>query len=227
MNWTSWLLVLVLSHLGLAFVLMLRPFFPELVISTDLLSFEHPSVLLFCFFPGHMDRQRLKRGQDPPTSLVATVRTFLAPLRLHRAFNAVPSGQATHVVLWCLHVDQYSRDSCDIGPCCGPPTGSTIPIRARQTGSQAVRSVFVDDPWTAKIVWVQQGDITECDISTMYGCVCPLLNDTQGFLQLRWGLCSYCLSGQNDMVLIILLCSPRELYVKVINKTTSMFAIAH
>ena len=38
---------LVLSHLGLAFVLMLRPFFPELVMSTDLLSFEHPSVLLF------------------------------------------------------------------------------------------------------------------------------------------------------------------------------------
>ena len=39
---------LVLSHLGLAFVLMLRPFFPKLVMSTDLLSFEHPSVLLFC-----------------------------------------------------------------------------------------------------------------------------------------------------------------------------------
>ena len=38
---------LVLSHLGLAFVLMLRPFFPELVMSTDLLSFEHLSVLLF------------------------------------------------------------------------------------------------------------------------------------------------------------------------------------
>ena len=32
--------------LGLAFILMLRPFFPELVMSTDLLSFEHPSVLL-------------------------------------------------------------------------------------------------------------------------------------------------------------------------------------
>ena len=28
---------------------MLRQFFPELVMSTDLLSFEHPSVLLFCF----------------------------------------------------------------------------------------------------------------------------------------------------------------------------------
>ena len=28
---------------------MLRPFFPELVMSTDLLSFEHPSVLLFSF----------------------------------------------------------------------------------------------------------------------------------------------------------------------------------
>ena len=40
---------LVLSHLGLAFVLLLRPFFPELVMSTDLMSFEHPSVLLFCF----------------------------------------------------------------------------------------------------------------------------------------------------------------------------------
>ena len=35
--------------MGLAFVLMLRPFFPELVMSTDLLSLEHPSVLLFCF----------------------------------------------------------------------------------------------------------------------------------------------------------------------------------
>ena len=41
---------LVLSHLGLAFVLMLRPFFLELVMSTytDLLSLELPSVLLFC-----------------------------------------------------------------------------------------------------------------------------------------------------------------------------------
>ena len=38
---------MVLFHLGLAFVLMLRPFFPELFISTDLLSFEHPSVLLY------------------------------------------------------------------------------------------------------------------------------------------------------------------------------------
>ena len=32
---------------GLAFVLILRPFFPEVVMSTDLLSFEHPSVLLW------------------------------------------------------------------------------------------------------------------------------------------------------------------------------------
>ena len=38
--------------LGLAFVVMLRPFFSELVMSTDLLSFEHPSVLLFCFVKG-------------------------------------------------------------------------------------------------------------------------------------------------------------------------------
>ena len=34
---------------GLVFVLMLIPFFPELVMSTDLLSFEHPSVILLCF----------------------------------------------------------------------------------------------------------------------------------------------------------------------------------
>ena len=36
---------IILSHFGLAFVLMLRPFFPELVMSTDLLSFEHSSVI--------------------------------------------------------------------------------------------------------------------------------------------------------------------------------------
>ena len=34
---------------GTCIVLMLRPYFPELVMSTDLLSFEYPSVLLFCF----------------------------------------------------------------------------------------------------------------------------------------------------------------------------------
>ena len=33
---------LVLSHLGLAFVLMLRPLISVVVMSTDLLSFEHP-----------------------------------------------------------------------------------------------------------------------------------------------------------------------------------------
>ena len=32
---------------------MLRPFFPELVMSTDLLSFKHPSVLLFCYYTQH------------------------------------------------------------------------------------------------------------------------------------------------------------------------------
>ena len=37
-----------MSHSGLAFVLILRPFFPVLVMSTDLWIFEHPSVLLFC-----------------------------------------------------------------------------------------------------------------------------------------------------------------------------------
>ena len=39
---------LALSHFGLVFVLMLRPFFPWLEVPKDLLSFEHPSVLLFC-----------------------------------------------------------------------------------------------------------------------------------------------------------------------------------
>ena len=35
---------------------MLRPFFPELVMSTDLLSFEHPSVLLFCLEIGSQEK---------------------------------------------------------------------------------------------------------------------------------------------------------------------------
>ena len=35
--------------------LMLRPFFPELVVSTDLLSFQHPAVLLFCFHNTSLD----------------------------------------------------------------------------------------------------------------------------------------------------------------------------
>ena len=38
---------LVLSHLGLAFVLMLRPIFPELVMSTDLLSSNIPRYFYF------------------------------------------------------------------------------------------------------------------------------------------------------------------------------------
>ena len=42
---------------------MLRPFFPELVMSTDLLSFEHPSVLLFCFVDKFYRRLRLIRTQ--------------------------------------------------------------------------------------------------------------------------------------------------------------------
>ena len=48
---------LVLSHLGPAFVLMLRPFFLELVMSIDLLSFEHPSVLLFCLSIKYCNRR--------------------------------------------------------------------------------------------------------------------------------------------------------------------------
>ena len=35
-------------HFGHAFVIMFRLFIPELVMSTYLLSFEHPTVLLFC-----------------------------------------------------------------------------------------------------------------------------------------------------------------------------------
>ena len=46
---------LVLSHLGLAFVLLLRPFFPELVMSTDILNFQHPLVLLLCSSPEPLD----------------------------------------------------------------------------------------------------------------------------------------------------------------------------
>ena len=58
---SSWYQARVLV-LGLAFVLMLRPFFPEHVISADLLSFEHPSILLFCsFFRCNMVESRPSR----------------------------------------------------------------------------------------------------------------------------------------------------------------------
>ena len=43
----------VLSHLGVEFVLMLRPCIPELVMSMDLLRLEYPSVLQFCHSYGN------------------------------------------------------------------------------------------------------------------------------------------------------------------------------
>ena len=52
---------LVLSYLGLVFVLMLRPFIPEIVMSTDLMSFEHPSVLQFRFNLVWVFKCRLKQ----------------------------------------------------------------------------------------------------------------------------------------------------------------------
>ena len=71
----------------LAFVLMLRPFFPELVISTDLLSFEHPSVLLFCLalelirsVPNR--RRHILGSLCGPTSHVTFCHLFSSPLKL-------------------------------------------------------------------------------------------------------------------------------------------------
>ena len=49
-----------ISSFSLAFVLMLRPFFPELFMSADLLSFEHPSVLLFCLLTLNVKRFYIK-----------------------------------------------------------------------------------------------------------------------------------------------------------------------
>ena len=70
--------------MGLAFVLMLRPFFPELVVSTDLLSFEHPSVLLFCSFilpdatpPDYGEEQALTSAQDAIPSPISSERSPL------------------------------------------------------------------------------------------------------------------------------------------------------
>ena len=54
-----------LVALGLTFVLMLRPFFPELVMSTDLLSFEHPSVLLFCLLRHAWDTEDVFQTLSP------------------------------------------------------------------------------------------------------------------------------------------------------------------
>ena len=43
--------LLLRTPFGTCIVLMLRPFFPQLIMSTDLLILEHPSVLLFCSSP--------------------------------------------------------------------------------------------------------------------------------------------------------------------------------
>ena len=45
---------------------MLLPFIPELVMSTDLLSFEHPSVLLFCW---DQTDKTFHQFHDPDTEL--------------------------------------------------------------------------------------------------------------------------------------------------------------
>ena len=55
MSWKKYNIIkykmrLLPRYISKKFVLMLRPFIPELVMYTDLLSFEHPSVLLLCLF---------------------------------------------------------------------------------------------------------------------------------------------------------------------------------
>ena len=79
-------------HLGLAFVLMLRQVFPELVMSTDLLSFEHPSVLLFCLFLTCLHwfwRRRFQRWYPSGT------RTCMWPLGNRHEINKLERGQDT------------------------------------------------------------------------------------------------------------------------------------
>ena len=51
---------------------MLIPFFPELVTSTDLLSFEHPSVLQFCF----LSLQQLRYEHENVTFTKLKLETF-------------------------------------------------------------------------------------------------------------------------------------------------------
>ena len=46
------------------FFLILRPFFPDLVMSTDLFSFEHSSVLLFCLPSGSLLTPFISFGRD-------------------------------------------------------------------------------------------------------------------------------------------------------------------
>ena len=61
---------------GLAFVLMLRPFFPDLFMSTDLMSFKHPSVLLFCCIFLSL-REATNGGAGKNGGARGMVRTFL------------------------------------------------------------------------------------------------------------------------------------------------------
>ena len=59
---------------------MFRPFFPELVMSTDLLSFEHPLVLLFCFvLSGSKIVKRFRRRKYNPLIIEKTICLVLGP----------------------------------------------------------------------------------------------------------------------------------------------------
>ena len=95
---------LVLPHLGLAFVLMLKPFFPELVMSTDLLSFEHPLVLLFCFWAYRKTKM---------TALVEKGRTLYSGAqyvaRWTPCFFSAPEPKAQ--VHYCDHASSVVRPS--------------------------------------------------------------------------------------------------------------------
>ena len=105
------LIILTISQTVFINIYM-RPFFPELVMSTDLLSFEHPSVLLFCVSPlpmchcwwtycprGHLSGSNCLWNAEKVVNIVADTSPTIK-----RCWNAMPpdTGMSDMTRVQCL-----------------------------------------------------------------------------------------------------------------------------
>ena len=95
---------------GLAFVLMLRPFIPELVMSTDFLSFQHPSVLLFCFlaFTTPILTSRCPQTFSTLSVFLHTLSTSVFPLT-HVMATTSTSGLLSAIIMACASSTPVSQ----------------------------------------------------------------------------------------------------------------------
>ena len=106
---------LVMSLLGLALVLMLRPFFPKFVMCTGLLSFEHTSVLLFSLL--YLNN---KIQQDETTIDVRFMVTIINVRNVYYSVRSIPLSLYPLVVaskslkanLHALRICRHLKWSC-------------------------------------------------------------------------------------------------------------------